>query len=53
MKKYLVKAYCDNERGLKTQEKIITAENDAEAHIVAYKMFPEYKEVGVWEEEND
>lgn len=50
MKKYTVKAYADWDRGLKAQEKTITANNKEEAWIIAWKTFPEYKELGVWEE---
>lgn len=54
MKKYLIKAYGDYEYGLKEQKRIITAKNEEEAWIEAWKTFPEYKELGVWEqEEND
>ena len=50
MKKYLIKAYGDYEMRLKQQEKVITAENEEEAWIEAWKTFPEYKELGVWEQ---
>ena len=49
MKKYLIKAYGDYEMRLKQQEKIITANDEEEAWITAWKTFPEYKELGVWE----
>ena len=49
MKKYLIKAYGDYERRLKQQQKIITAENEEEAWIEAWKTFPEYTELGVFE----
>ena len=49
MKKYLIKAYGDFERRLKQQEKVITAKDEEEAWITAWKTFPEYKELGVWE----
>lgn len=48
-KKYLVKAYGDYERRLKGQEKIITATDEEDAWVQAWKMFCEYKEIGVWE----
>jgi hypothetical protein len=50
MKKYFIKAYGDYERGLKDETKIITANNKEEAWKIAFKTFPEHKEVGVWEE---
>lgn len=50
MKKYLIKAYGDYERRLKQQTKIITAEDEEQAWIEAWKTFPEYKEFGVWEQ---
>lgn len=49
MKKYKIKAYGDYERRLKQQERIITAEDEEQAWITAWKTFPEYKELGVWE----
>lgn len=49
--KYIVKAYGDYERRLKQQEVIINADNEEEAWIIAWKTFPEYKELGVWEQE--
>ena len=52
MKKYLIKAYRDYEYGLKEQTKIITAKDEEEAWIIAWKTFPEYHEIGVWEEED-
>ena len=48
MPKYLIKAYGDYERRLKQKTKIITAENEEEAWIEAWKTFPEYKELGVF-----
>ncbi len=53
MAKYLIKAYGDYEYGLKQQEKIITAKDEEEAWITAWKTFPEYKELGVWEQKED
>lgn len=50
MPKYLVKAYADWDRRLKEQTKIITAEDEEDAWIKAWMMFPEYKELGVWEQ---
>jgi hypothetical protein len=49
MKKYLIKAYGDFEMGLKQQTKVIEAKDEEEAWILAWKTFPEYKELGVWE----
>ena len=49
MKKYQVKAYGNYERRLKQQEKIITANDEEDAWIQAWKEFPEYDEIGVWE----
>ena len=51
MKKYYIKAYGDYEEGLKPQTKIITAKDEAEAWNIAWKTFPEYHEIGVWEED--
>ena len=51
MKKYSVTAYGDYERGLKRQEATITAKNDEEAWTQAWKMFCEYKEIFVSEED--
>lgn len=51
MKKYLIKAYGDYERKLKEQTKIIEANDEEEAWVIAWKMFCEYKEIGVWEQE--
>jgi hypothetical protein len=48
MKKYFIKAY--GEEGLKTQTKIITAKDEGEAWDIAWRTFPEYHEIGVWEE---
>ena len=54
MAKYLVKAYADWDRRLKEQTKIISAEDEEDAWIKAWMMFPEYTQLGVWEqEEND
>lgn len=52
MKKYNVVAYPDGE-GNKRQEAVIEAENDSQAKIKAWKMFPEYHEVGVYEVEEE
>ncbi len=49
-KTYSVKAYGDYERGLKTQTATITAKDEEEAWIKAWKTFPEYDQLGVWEE---
>ena len=49
MPKYDVKAYADWDRGLKAQTTVIEAKDEEEAWIIAWKTFPEYKEVGVWE----
>ena len=49
MKKYLIKAYGDFDRRLKEQTKTISAKDEEEAWIIAWKTFPEYCELGVWE----
>ena len=49
MKKYSVKAYADWDRRLKERTKIIEANDEEEAWIIAWKTFPEYKQLGVWE----
>ena len=51
MKKYSVTAYGDYERGLKRQEATITAKDKEEAYTKAWKMFCEYKEIFVSEED--
>lgn len=51
MPKYLVKAYGDYDMRLKEKTKIITAQDEEDAWITAWKTFPEYKELGVWEQE--
>ena len=53
MKKYFIKAYRDYEFGLKEQTKVITAKDEEEAWIKAWKLFPEYHEIGVYEEEGE
>ena len=53
MAKYSVKAYGDYQRRLKERTTIITANDEEEAWILAWKAFPEYKELGVWEWEDD
>ena len=53
MPKYLIKAYADWDYGLKEQTKIITATDEEQAWIQAWKTFPEYKQIGVWEQEED
>ena len=50
MKTYTIKAYADWDRRLKERTKTITAEDEEEAWITAWKTFPEYKELGVFEQ---
>ncbi len=52
MKKYKVIAYSDEE-GNKKQIAIIKAENHTQAQIKAWKMFPGWHEIGVWEMEGE
>ena len=52
-KKYTVIAYGDYERGLKRKEATITAKDEEEAWVQAWKMFCEYKEIGVYEDKGD
>ena len=52
MKKYEVVAYPD-EDGNKRQETVIEAENHTQAKIKAWRMFPEYHEIGVYEVEGN
>lgn len=52
MKKYNVTAYPD-EDGNKRQEAIIEAENYTQAQAKAWRMFPEWHEVGVFEMEGN
>ena len=47
--KYTVIAYAES--GLPRKEATITAHNKDEAWARAWRMFPEYHEVGVWEED--
>ena len=48
MKRYTVIAYPD-EDGYPRQETTIKAENTKQAQDIAWRMFPEYHEVGVYE----
>ena len=47
---YIIKAYADWDRRLREKTKTITAEDEEEAWIIAWKTFPEYKELGVFEQ---
>ncbi len=49
MPKFEIKAYPDWEYGLKGKTKIITAKDEEEAWTIAWKTFPEYHELGVWQ----
>ncbi len=51
MKRYRIKAYGDYDRGLKQKETVINAKDEEEAWTTAWKLFCEYKEIGVWEED--
>ena len=53
MKKYRVIAYGDYELRLKRKEVTITAKDEEEAWVQAWKTFPEYKEIGVYEDKGD
>lgn len=48
MAKYEIIAYPDEE-GNKRQSAVIEAKNYEDAIRKAWRMFPEYHEVGVWE----
>lgn len=48
MKKYTVIAYADE--GHPRRERAIMALSDEQAWEIAWKIFPEYHEVGVFEE---
>lgn len=50
MKKYRVIAYPD-EDGYPRRESIIEAENHEQAERMAFRLFPEYHEVGAFEME--
>lgn len=50
MKKWIIIAYGDYERKLKRQEKIIYAKDWNEAISKGWDLFPEYKEIGAFEE---
>ena len=52
-KKYCVIAYGDYERRLKRKEVTIYASDEEEAWVTAWKTFPEYKEIGVYEDKGD
>ena len=52
-KKYTVIAYGDYEYGLKRKAVTITAKDEEEVWVTAWKMFPEYKEIGVYEDKGD
>ena len=53
MAKYKVKFYGDYERRLKEKTITIEASDEDEAWTKAWKMYPEYKEMAVWEEESN
>ena len=55
MKKYNIIAYaeCEGNYYLPRKEKTITARNHDEAERIAWREFPEYHEIGVWEEEGE
>ena len=53
MPKYSVKAYANAEYGLKAQEVTIVADNLDDAETKAFRMFDEYEEIGVWEENTE
>lgn len=52
MKKYEIIAYPD-EDGNKRQEATIEANNQEDAYCKAWRMFPEYHEIGVYEIEGE
>jgi hypothetical protein len=49
MKQYKIKAYGNYDRRLKQKEKIISAKDEEDAWIQAWKEFAEYDEIGVTE----
>jgi hypothetical protein len=49
MAKFEIIAYADWEYGLKKKTKIITAKDEEEAWTIAWKTFPEYHELGVYQ----
>lgn len=49
MKKYTVVAYPD-EDGYPKKETTIEAKDEQQAQSIAWRLFPEYHEVGVFEE---
>lgn len=51
MPKYRIKALGDEDLGLKTQTKIITAKDKEDALAIAWEIFPEYEDVYVSEHE--
>ena len=51
MPKYKAKFYGDYERRLKERTITIEADDAEEAWIKAWKTFPEYTEIAVWEED--
>ena len=52
MKKYSVVAHPD-EDGYPRKEAVIEAENHTQAQAKAWRLFPEYHEVGVYELEGE
>lgn len=48
IKKWIIKATADAERRLPERRAIIYVEDYEQAMELAWKMFPEYKEVGVY-----
>lgn len=53
MKKWDIIAYADTERRLPRKEKVIYAKDWNEAISKGWDMFPEYKELGAFEKEDD
>lgn len=51
MQEYRVKAYGDRSRRLEEKEVIIPATDEHDAYRLAWKLFPEYKEILVTEYE--
>lgn len=49
-KEFSVVAYPDEEGGLKKQTATVRAEDIYQAYDIAWQMFPEYHEIGVWED---
>lgn len=51
MRAFKIVAYSDSECGLKERRVCIKAENYEQAKRIAWTMFPEYHQIGVFEQD--